>query len=199
MRRFATVIVLIFAVLMLGEGLVACTSDASGPPANPEAPSDTMASRTQSRPVASMTPPGSRDRTLQKRLQDASVEARVTRALVDQRRLRVFDFTLESVDGRLTVRGDVNTRQQYRLAERVARSTDGVAAVVNELTINGKPPSEASADASTEAASTAFHTVQAGESLWSIAREYQASVQQLRAMNDLASGSLQPGDRIRVR
>ncbi len=127
------------------------------------------------------------------------MEAQVAQALVDRRQLRVFDFTLESVGGRLTMQGDVNTRRQYRLAERVARSTDGVAEVLNELTVNGTPLSDAPDDASADAASKAYHTVQAGESLWTIAREYQASVQQLKAMNDLASGTLQPGDRIRVR
>lgn len=185
--------------ILVGAGLLAaCTTDASGPPRGPSGEADTTSS--ESRPAAVKAAPGAGAAALRQQLRDATVEARVTKALAGQRQLRVFDFGVQSDSGRVTLRGDVNTREQHRLAERVVRSADGVTAVANAITVNGRPASDASADdAQGRDASTVYHTVQSGESLWTIAREYQASVQQLKAMNDLAGGGLQPGDRIRVR
>ena len=184
--------------LVAGSILGACATDASGPPQSPTAEADTTTSAP--RPAAVEAAPGAGASVLRQRLQEASVEARVTKALAGERRLRVFDFGVDSDSGRVTLRGDVNTRAQHRLAERIARSTDGVTAVANAMTVNGRSASDTtSGETAAGDASTVYHTVQSGESLWTIAREYQASVQQLKAMNDLAGGGLQPGDRIRVR
>ncbi|MCS3696458.1 LysM peptidoglycan-binding domain-containing protein [Salinibacter ruber] len=131
---------------------------------------------------------------MSQRLADASVAARAKQALARHRTLRRFDFSLSAVRGRLVLRGDVDTREQYREAERVAAALDAVRAVANEVTVDGRPVT--SADPSS--AGTAYHTVRRGDTLSEIARRYGVSVQQLRRLNDQTS-SLQPGERIRVR
>ncbi len=131
---------------------------------------------------------------MSQRLADASVAARAKQALARHRTLRRFDFSLSAVRGRLALRGDVDTREQYREAERVAAALDAVRAVANEVTVDGRPVT--SADPSS--AGPAYHTVRRGDTLSEIARRYGVSVQQLRRLNDQTS-SLRPGERIRVR
>ena len=140
---------------------------------------------------------------MSQKLTDTSIEARVKRALVQTEPLRVFSFRPTVVNGHLVLRGDVNTLDQYREAERVARQVEGVEAVSNALTADGRPVTEdrlSSADDSSSADDAVYHTVRRGDNLWDVARKYQVSVEQLRRLNDVQSSSaLQPGQRIRVR
>jgi len=202
--------------LLLG-GLVGggCTPDSSGSPspsdttattvkASPRPPRDSSAetlhtprSKRGSSPTAveDTPPPSPADdaRTVAQRLSDASVGARVKQALVRVETLRRFNFSPSVVRGHLVLRGDVNTREQYRRAERVATNVEGVRKITNQVTVQGRSPSDAG-----DAAEATYHTVGRGDTLTEIARAYNVSVQQLRALNDL-SGTLQPGQRIRVR
>lgn len=132
-------------------------------------------------------------RTVAQRLEDAGVAARVKQALVRTQSLRPFNFASAVVRGRLTLRGNVETREQYRTAERVASSVEGVTDVTNQVTVQGRALSETG-----DPAEATYHTVRRGDTLWKISREYDVSVRQVRALNDL-SESLQPGRRIRVR
>lgn len=148
--------------------------------------------------------PSSSSRTVSQQLADATVEARTKRALARERPLRVFNFRLEAMDGHVTIHGDVNTREQYQHAERVARSVEGVESVTNELTVGGQPVGEAEESESpsgTESSTepdAVYHTVRNGDTLWEIAQEYGTSIQRIRNLNDVSSG-LHPGQRIRVR
>jgi osmotically-inducible protein OsmY len=144
------------------------------------------------------------ERTLDEQLAEARLEARVTQALMQSRSLRVFELRPTVRQGRVVLEGDVNTRDQYDEAARTARRVEGVEAVRNELTVGGAPVSEAapeeeSAEGAEGTGGAVYHTVQSGESLWAIAQRYGTSPQRLRALNDLTGGSLQPGQRIRVR
>jgi nucleoid-associated protein YgaU len=142
------------------------------------------------------------DRTVGEKLKDASLETRVKRALVGTSTLQVFPFRPTVIDGHLILRGDVNTPDQYQIAERVAGRVEGIDVVTNRLTMGGRPVTEArlsekqSADVEDSAV---YHTVRSGDNLWDIARKYGASVQQIRNLNDLRSSNLRPGQRIRVR
>ena len=97
------------------------------------------------------------------------------------------------VQGHLTLRGNVETRKQYRMAERVASNVEGVTDVTNQVTVQGRSFSETD-----DSAEATYHTVRRGDTLTDIARAHDVSVRQLRALNDF-SGALQPGDRVRVR
>ena len=126
-------------------------------------------------------------------MEDAGVAARVKQAFVRTRSLRPFNFAPAVVQGHLTLRGNVETREQYRTAERVVSSVEGVTGVTNQLTVQDRSFSETN-----DSAEATYHTVRRGDTLWKISREYDVSVRQVRALNDL-SESLQPGQRIRVR
>lgn len=158
----------------------------SPPPVDPASPTDIE--RDASRSVA-------------QKVQDAGVEARVKRALTRTKSLRVFPFRPTVVNGHLILRGDVNTPDQYHRAERVAGQVEGVTAVTNRLTMGGRPVTEQRLASKEEALEreAVYHTVRPGDTMWDIAREYRASVEQIRNLNDLSSSNLRPGQRIRVR
>lgn len=198
--------------LLLGAGMLfgGCMSDDPSGPSRTAAAAGTTQAAPPTPDRARAPSPGAAtgDRTLTQKLDDARLEARVKQALVENRRLRVFDFRPVATGGRVTLRGDVNTLRQYRAAERTVRRLDGVATVGNELTIDGRPVTEERLAAlsgeedggeETDDSAAVYHTVQRGESLWTIARRYGASVQRLRSLNGLDSDALQPGQRIRVR
>jgi LysM repeat protein len=69
--------------------------------------------------------------------------------------------------------------------------------------MGAQPVTEArlNADEGTTSAEDAavYHTVRQGDTLWDIARQYRASVEQIRNLNDFRSTNLRPGQRIRVR
>ena len=182
----------------IGSGCTPGSSSSSPSPdteasaASPSAPAE-MSSSDASRgsPDAPDRTEGSR--TVAQRLEDAGVAARVKQALVRTQSLRPFNFSPAVVRGRLTLRGNVETREQYRTAERVASSVEGVTDVTNQVTVQGRALSETG-----DPAEASYHTVRRGDTLWKISREYDVSVRQVRALNDL-SESLQPGRRIRVR
>ncbi|PSQ80439.1 MAG: hypothetical protein BRD46_04205 [Bacteroidetes bacterium QS_8_68_15] len=146
---------------------------------------------------------------------------------MENRRLRPFDFDPRVTGERVTLVGNVATREQGRVAAEVAGEVDGVGDVLNRLTVGGKrvawnsssgggagasssggqqqvaasqqqQQQDASAGSSEPSGSGTYHTVQAGESLWAIAREYGTSVQRMKKMNNLRSNSLQAGERLLV-
>ena len=178
---------------------LACTSSSADSPQS-DAPSTTESDAASDAEVTYDVPAYTDERSVQQRLNDATVATQIQRALIRQSALRVFDFTPEVSGRTVTLQGDVNTKAQWRLvgetAERVAQDRE----VVNAVTVGGRPADEVEEVAEEDTASTAvYHTVQRGESLWIIAREYGASVQRLRSLNDMGAGGLQVGERIRVR
>lgn len=205
----------VLGILIGGLLVSGCTFGGSSGASESTASADTATAvsaslpQTTSADQASPAPPSSNEsRTVAQHLSDAGVEARIKRALVAERSLRLFDFQPEVVNGHARLHGNVNTHEQYRRAERVASRVEGVEGITNELTVDGQPvseedaSSEAQADASSESdgeASGVYYTVQRGDTLWEIARKHETSVRQLRSLNDLRSSSLSPGTRIRIR
>jgi len=188
-----------------------CTSNTSAPDEGSEASADSSASPTQATLSQAPIPDPealtklekrAESRTVAEKLRDASLETRVKQALVGTSSLRVFPFRPTVIDGHLILRGDVNTSDQYQIAERVAGRVQGIDVVTNRLTMGGRPVTEArlSEQSNADVEDTAvYHTVRSGDNLWDIARKYGASVQQIRNLNDLRSSNLRPGQRIRVR
>lgn len=195
---------LLFCAFVIA-GLLGCTSDAS----SPDAPADTTSATTapdSTSPAPKVPTPverGEDTRSVAQKLEDASTETRVKRALVQTSTLRVFSFRPTVVNGHLVLRGDVNTPDQYREAEQIAREVGGVEAITNQVTMGGRSVTEERLNSTEEADETdetaVYHTVQQGDTLWGIAREHRASVQQIQRLNDLGASSLRPGQRIRIR
>ena len=202
--------VLLAAVITGGSLLLfGCTSGSSSSDASADSTATTSPTAT-----VSATPPPDPDaptaieeqadtRSVAEKLDDASVEAQVKRALIRTSSLRVFPFRPTVVDGHLVLRGDVNTPDQYRRAERIAGRVDGVQALTNRLTMGGRAVTEARLEAekdnAPEESTAVYHTVRQGDTLWGIARQYGASIQRIKSLNDLRSNNLRPGQRIRVR
>lgn len=194
------------AAFVIALVVAGCTSDSSsgGPSADSSVASTATAVAERSAPTAADPVPIDEgdDRTVAQKLKDASIQTRVKRALIRTSNLRVFPFRPRVSNGHVVLRGDVNTPDQYRQAERIAGRVDGVNNVTNQLTMGGRPVTEdrlaSKEDASSEDAAV-FHTVQQGDTLWDIAREYRASVEQIKNLNDFRSGTLRPGQRIRIR
>lgn len=208
-RPVHPVLLALVAVLVGGTLLLSGCSTGS----STEASTDSTATTSPTTTV-SATPPPDPDaptaveqaddtRSVADKLDDASVEARVKRALVREPSLRVFPFRPTVVGGHLVLRGDVNTPDQYNRAERIAGRVDGVRALTNRLTMGGRPVTEerlAAAQTDPPQERTAvYHTVRQGDTLWGIARQYGASIQRIKGLNDLRSNNLRPGQRIRVR
>lgn len=209
LRRSIVPLVGSFGLLLGGLIVAGCTPDSSGSTASVEttsAPVDDTAPPSQDSSTAASSPAPSAseadartegDRTVAERLADASVAARVKQALVQNRTLRRFAFAPSATRGRVTLRGDVETRKQYRLAERIAQRQKGVTAVTNQVTVDGRAFSETD-ETDTDEPEATYHTVQRGDTLSQIAQAYGVSIRQIRTLNDL-SGSLRPGQEIRVR
>lgn len=199
----------VFVTLLLCGSLLSagCTPSSSGSaplPDTTQTKSTVASTETDPREAPQTRAPSATDssRPLAQQLSDAQVQARIKQALVRERRLRSFDFRPEVTEGHVTLHGDVNTHHQYERADRLVRNLEGVETLANEVTVEGNPVpdnaeavSTASASPASEA-STEHHTVQSGDTLWSIARQYDTSVERIRALNDISS--LQPGQRIRV-
>ncbi len=145
--------------------------------------------------------------TIEGRIADARLEARVLLALADDDAVSAYPFHVEARDGRVFIRGSVNTNAHRERIDAVVRDMDGVLLVVNEVeslepvTATARNPADSDTPpAEVEPApGELWHTVQSGESLWTIARRHGTSVQNIQRLNSLGSGSIRPGQRLRVR
>jgi hypothetical protein len=73
------------------------------------------------------------------RTTDASVTFAVRAALIDADTVRSRDIQVETTHGVVTLKGTQPSAAARVQAEHVARSTEGVSAVVNKITVSGKP------------------------------------------------------------
>jgi hyperosmotically inducible protein len=64
---------------------------------------------------------------------DAALAAKVKTALSTRQGLQGTDINVDAKGTVITLKGDVNRREQSKEAEQVARGTTGVTAVVNQL------------------------------------------------------------------
>jgi LysM repeat protein len=195
MRRSILALAVAFSLI----ALTGCTPGHSADQPSEEAAAAASAAEEQQ---SKRVKPVKGDGTVAERLQRASLEAQITQALVRQKKLRIFDFDPQVRGSEVVLRGDVNTRDQQALAGRIASGFLSGRTLINDVTVRGQSLAalDESPEASGESASrSAYHTVQAGESLWQIAKRYNASVRQIRQLNDLSTSALQPGQRLRVR
>ncbi len=79
------------------------------------------------------------ERSVERRIKDATVAAKIQTALVEARELRSFDFDPVVVNGRVMLRGEVKTQDQRRRAAGVAEDVDGVRSVINEVSATDEP------------------------------------------------------------
>lgn len=79
------------------------------------------------------------ERSVARRVADATIAAKVRLALVDAETLRPFDFDPVVVNGHVLLRGEVRTLDERMQAENVTKSVSGVRDVINEVSATEEP------------------------------------------------------------
>ncbi|MEX1054774.1 MAG: LysM peptidoglycan-binding domain-containing protein [Rhodothermales bacterium] len=78
------------------------------------------------------------DRSVARRLEDAALATRVRLALLESRTLRPYEFEPVATNGRIQLRGTVQTQNQSQEAQSIAEAVAGVSAVVNEISTSAE-------------------------------------------------------------
>lgn len=94
------------------------------------------------------------DRSAGQIIDDASITASVKAKLLEDNRTKGFDINVDTVNGRVTLRGGADSSADRMVAADIARSTDGVVSVDNQITV---------AAAGTEARQAANQATASGE------------------------------------
>ena len=200
------------------------TVAATPAPVVEEEPVPTAGGKGQEADAEPVLTPASEDRSVAERLRDASLAAKVQWALAGTRGLRAYRFTPEVSGGHLTLQGHVEYLAQRQRAESIASAVEGILSVSNEITSTERPrlaqaeQDDAATQGSTpnasshggaaaqspnasaaDGASTQWHTVRQGETLWSIARRYRVSVNHVKQLNGLRSDAIKIGTRLKIR
>ena len=145
------------------------------------------------------------------RLDDLRLATAVRLALVEDARTRSLDVTVTARDGGVEVSGEVPAADRPLVAE-VARAVSGVR-VVGGLGAAGdrtaptpiRPRAAEAPVAASErvpersASGPLYHTVERGDTLFSLARRYDTTVEVIQALNGRASDGIRVGQRLRVR
>ena len=146
------------------------------------------------------------------RLDDLRLATAVRLALVEDARTRAVDVDVTARDGGVELSGDVPAASRATVAE-VARSVPGVRVLgglgpvtdrvaptpVRPRASEPEPPRRAQASPPAPDAGAVYHTVERGDTLFSLARRYGTSVEAIRALNGSASDGIRVGQRLRVR
>ncbi len=138
------------------------------------------------------------------RLDDLRLATAVRIALVDDVRTRALDVDVTARDGDVAVAGDVPPADR-RLVAEVAQRVRGVRRLEGLGTLTEPPatPAVTLSDRREAPSRTAdgpvYHTVQAGDTLFSLARRYETTVEAILALNNRESTAIQVGRRLRVR
>jgi osmotically-inducible protein OsmY len=67
---------------------------------------------------------------------DASISSRVGRRLITDPDVKRYEIDVDTLDGVVYLRGKVDSQTMKASAERIARNTDGVRQVINELVVD---------------------------------------------------------------
>jgi LysM repeat protein len=79
------------------------------------------------------------ERSVARRIEDAALATRVRLALLESKSLRPFEFEPVAANGRIQLRGSVQTQSQSREAQAIAEGVSGVSGVVNEIATSSEP------------------------------------------------------------
>jgi osmotically-inducible protein OsmY len=92
------------------------------------------------------------DRTVGEVIDDAAITASVKAKLLEDDRTEGFDINVDTKNGRVTLKGGADSLADKTIAGDIARTTDGVVAVDNQLTV-AAPGTEARQQANEATAS----------------------------------------------
>jgi hyperosmotically inducible protein len=75
-------------------------------------------------------------------ISDAEISSRVGRRLITDPDVKRYEVDVDTLDGVVYLRGKVDSQTMKASAERIARNTDGVRMVVNELIVDANPKND---------------------------------------------------------
>jgi len=140
-------LMLLAAIVLFGVALVACNNTESNMNAGANANSNTGMMR-QASPAATPTPKYTEEQARQERekakanketigqsLEDAWIHTKLVAKLIGDTKTPERKINVDVVDGAVTLRGEVDTAEAKAEAERVAKETDGVKKVTNQLKV----------------------------------------------------------------
>jgi osmotically-inducible protein OsmY len=140
----------IFLVVVLFSlwAVAACNDVTSNTNANANANANTAPITTRTEPTATPTPRYTEEQAREERerakanketigqtLEDAWVHTKVVAKLIGDTQTPERKINVDVVDGAVTLRGQVDTAEGKTEAERLAKETDGVKKVVNQLKV----------------------------------------------------------------
>ena len=100
------------------------------------------------------------ERSVERRIKDAAVAAKIRTALVETQELRRFNFDPVVVNGRVMLRGEVSTQEERRRAAEIAEAVEGVSGVINEVAATEEPTPESPDDAARDSMIAAMERAQ---------------------------------------
>jgi hypothetical protein len=150
---------MILRAILLGVGLlvsaiaIGACSEATTSNSNANANANTGLITTRTEPTATPTPRYSEEQAREERerakanketigqsLEDAWIHTKVVAKLISDSQTPERKINVDVVDGAVTLRGQVDTAEGKTEAERLAKDTDGVKSVKNELKIVAAKP-----------------------------------------------------------
>lgn len=142
--------ILVVTILVSAFGFAACNDTMSNMNSNASANANTGTITTRTEPTATATPTPryteeqareERERakankeTIGQSLDDAWIHTKIVAKLISDTQTPERKINVDVVDGAVTLRGEVDTAEAKAEAERVAKETDGVKKVTNQLKV----------------------------------------------------------------
>ena len=128
---------LLFAAVA-GLALAGCQRE---DPGSTPAPTSMPAERSSPAPQTGSTSSSGMDtgRTVGQTVDDASVTAKLKSALLQAPEVKGTDVNVDTVNGKVTMKGAVENQAQANRAVQIARAVEGVREVDNQIMVKAKP------------------------------------------------------------
>ena len=139
---------LLGAILVSAFAFAACNDTTSNTNANANANANTGTVTTRTQPTATPTPryteeqaraererAKSNKETVGQSLDDAWIHTKIVAKLIGDAQTPERKINVDVVEGAVTLRGEIDTAEAKAEAERVAKETDGVKKVTNQLKV----------------------------------------------------------------
>ena len=113
----------VFIPLFLAVALVGCSKNEPAAPSTPSQVSPPTTSAPSTGPAA----------TVGQKIDDATITAKVKTALIADPDVKATDINVDTSGGIVTLKGTVGTQTQIDKAVQIAKGTEGVTSVQNQL------------------------------------------------------------------
>ena len=108
------------------------------PPISTPTPAPTQSADTMPSPQTGSTATPGAERTVGQTVDDATLTVKVKTALLDSPEVKGLQVNVDTLNGTVTLKGEVETQAQADRAVQIARNTEGVRKVDSELMVKGR-------------------------------------------------------------